>query len=372
MKSFPGTIGNPFDLILRKLEKVEQITILLFFPGILLFSLVMGRLDGLTSLCLLGFICLDWLFVAALPGFKKSFGPVKPVVLQLAILRGLVMLILPFLPSLVLQVIGTALLIWGFWIEPHTIQVTHQTYETEKIPTGQVIHLLQISDLHIEKNTRRENQLSELIQTLRPDLICFTGDILNLSYLDNPTAHNQARDVLSKWHAPQGIFAVSGSPAVDLPDIFDSLIAGTNVHRLNNTCAVVQKKDGPTLNILGVTCSHVPHQDVPTAENLLSGVDADHLNILLYHSPDVAPALSTSGIDLQLSGHTHGGQVRLPFLGALVTGSLYGRAFQRSGRYELGKLTLYISRGIGMEGAGAPRVRFLCPPEIIDWEIKGK
>jgi predicted MPP superfamily phosphohydrolase len=73
---------------------------------------------------------------------------------------------------------------------------------------------------------------------------------------------------------------------------------------------------------------------------------------------------------MQLSGHTHGGQVRLPFYGALFAASLYGKAFE-SGRRQLAGLTLYVTRGIGMEGGGAPRVRFLCPPEIILWEVDG-
>jgi len=73
---------------------------------------------------------------------------------------------------------------------------------------------------------------------------------------------------------------------------------------------------------------------------------------------------------LQLSGHTHGGQVRLPVYGALYAASLYGKRFE-SGRRQVGDLTLYVTRGIGLEGKSAPRVRFLCPPEIILWEING-
>jgi len=69
-----------------------------------------------------------------------------------------------------------------------------------------------------------------------------------------------------------------------------------------------------------------------------------------------------------LSGHTHGGQVRIPIWGAFFTGSLYGRKLQ-SGMYRIHDTLLYISRGIGLEGMGAPRVRFLCSPEIIEWKI---
>jgi hypothetical protein len=71
-----------------------------------------------------------------------------------------------------------------------------------------------------------------------------------------------------------------------------------------------------------------------------------------------------------LSGHTHGGQVRIPGMGAVYPSSLYGKRFE-AGRYLLDRMTLYVSRGIGMEGLGAPRVRFLCPPEITLWEISG-
>jgi predicted MPP superfamily phosphohydrolase len=86
--------------------------------------------------------------------------------------------------------------------------------------------------------------------------------------------------------------------------------------------------------------------------------------ILLYHDPDLAEAAAKAGIGLYLAGHTHGGQVRLPLIGPLFTNSRYGRRFA-AGRFGLGAMTLIVSRGIGLEGAGAPRLRFLCPPEVV-------
>jgi predicted MPP superfamily phosphohydrolase len=69
-------------------------------------------------------------------------------------------------------------------------------------------------------------------------------------------------------------------------------------------------------------------------------------------------------VDLYLAGHTHGGQIRLPLFGAVFTASAYGKRYEQ-GHYSVGDTTLYVSRGIGMEGMGAPRARFLCPPEIV-------
>jgi predicted MPP superfamily phosphohydrolase len=93
-------------------------------------------------------------------------------------------------------------------------------------------------------------------------------------------------------------------------------------------------------------------------------VPADGYSLLLYHSPDLAEAAAEAGVDLYLAGHTHGGQVRLPFYGAIITMSAYGKRFE-AGQYRVGATTLYVSRGIGMEGLRLPRVRFLCPPEIV-------
>jgi hypothetical protein len=122
-----------------------------------------------------------------------------------------------------------------------------------------------------------------------------------------------------------------------------------------------------TLELIGIGCTHRPFEDRRPLERLLS---TERFTVLLYHSPDLAPDAAELGVDLMLSGHTHGGQIRLPGFGALVTSSLYGKAFEM-GRYQQDGLTLYVTRGLGMEGSGAPRFRLLCPPEVVLWEIDG-
>jgi predicted MPP superfamily phosphohydrolase len=92
--------------------------------------------------------------------------------------------------------------------------------------------------------------------------------------------------------------------------------------------------------------------------------------ILLYHTPDLAEAAAAAGVDLYLAGHTHGGQIRLPWYGALTTSSAYGKRFE-AGLYQVDLMSLYVSRGIGLEGLRLPRARFLCPPEIIVIDMIG-
>ena len=127
---------------------------------------------------------------------------------------------------------------------------------------------------------------------------------------------------------------------------------------------------------MGLRCTHKPFVDGPRLRAVLAAARqpappaSPPFTVLLYHTPDLAPEAAEAGVDLQLSGHTNAGQVRLPGYGALYAASLYGKSFE-SGRIEQDELTLYVTRGIGMEGKGAPRVRFLAPPEIILWELCG-
>ena len=127
---------------------------------------------------------------------------------------------------------------------------------------------------------------------------------------------------------------------------------------------------GQRLTIIGVTCVHYIHDDALSMREAVQHTPSDRFRLLVFHSPDIAPQAAEAGVDLYVCGHTHGGQVRLPLYGALVTSSRLGKRFEM-GRYKLDHMTLYVSRGIGLEGAAAPRARFLCPPEVILWTLKG-
>jgi predicted MPP superfamily phosphohydrolase len=364
-KPLPGHAGNPFDVFLHTFAKIEKVPVLLFALVLLILALLPRLTHPLTMLVLWAFMLGDWLLLWLLPKAGKSFGPSKPPVLLLSVMRALLgWLPLPYL--LAIQSVGTILVIHGFWIEPFRLFLTRQTLASPKWRETHPLRILHLGDLHVERISDRERQLTGTINAIKPDLILFSGDILNLSYLKDPLAWEDARTVLGSWEAPLGVFGVMGSPAVDLPDIFPELVKGLKIRWLfDEKVSVIVGQT--TLDIIGISCTHNPQQDIETLKTCQP--DGNHLTILLYHTPDLAPLANQVGIDLQLSGHTHGGQVRLPVIGALITAEINGKRFE-AGHYKLNGLTLYVTRGIGMEGAGAPRVRFLCPPEIILWEIQ--
>ncbi len=312
------------------------------------------------------FFFTDWALLAALPRAGRSYGPPKPAALMLAVLRmSPAWLPLPW--NILAQIAGTALVVYGFWIEPQRISVTRQSLTTAKFKPSRALRVLHLSDLHVERMTARERQLLDLVRELAPDLIVFTGDFLNIAFLNDPDTRRETRALLKELHAPLGVYAVTGSPAVDRGEAIAPLLKGLPIRWLRNE-RVTLEYEGAKFDLIGMACTHKPFEDVKILDALVPD-KPERLAMLLYHSPDLAPEAASRGIDLQLSGHTHGGQVRLPFIGALYTASLYGKVFE-AGRYAVNGMTLYISRGLGMEGAvGAPRVRFLCPPEIVLWEI---
>jgi predicted MPP superfamily phosphohydrolase len=364
---FPGTTGNRFDVILRTASWIQSIPAIIFAALLFLLAIPFTRAYLPYTFILWGFYLVDWALLASLPRAGRSFGPAKPPVLILAVLRGFVALLPPFL-ALALEIIGAGLVVYGFWIEPQRLTVTHQKLVSPKLHTSRPLRVLHLGDLHVERVTARERRLNELVLALQPDLILFSGDFINLSYLRDPLAWEAARSVIREWNAPLGVYAVTGSPAVDLTDVVPKLLQGMSIHWLNDQKVTISYHDNQ-IDLVGVSCSHKPFVDGPNLRSVAAKVDG-RFTILLYHSPDLAPQAAELGIDLQLSGHTHGGQVRLPGFGALFTGSLYGKRFE-AGRIKVKEMVLYVTRGIGLEGEGAPRVRFLCPPEIILWEING-
>ena len=107
------------------------------------------------------------------------------------------------------------------------------------------------------------------------------------------------------------------------------------------------------------------HEALQTIKRLENDPTEDEIRILMSHRPDSALALTPhSRIDLIVAGHTHGGQVQIPFIGPLITFSKVPRSIAAGGLHEMNGNLMYVSRGLGWEHGQAPRIRFLCPPEI--------
>jgi predicted MPP superfamily phosphohydrolase len=270
-----------------------------------------------------------------------------------------------------LQLSGTAVYLWGSVHEPFALDASYRSIESSGLPAHTLpIRLLHLSDLHVERLTQREARLLELIEQAQPDLIVITGDYLNLSYVDDSVARAEVRKVLAKINAPYGVYATLGSPPVDRRETTPSLFEGLPIRLLRDEVAVLQFADGRTLSLIGMDCDHDLQGDARIFQNLIKLTPPDSAKVLLYHSPELMPVVKNYPVDLYLCGHTHGGQIRAPLYGAILTSSALGKQYEM-GPYMEQNTTLYISRGIGLEGLSAPRMRLLCPPEIILFTLSG-
>jgi len=332
------------------------------------------------------FTLTDALILAALPRWGLSFGPVAPQLFTLELPRLTVAVLaapaavwlgpeVALAGVAILNLAASLALLWGTLVEPQRLSLVHLSLDGGPLPPeSPPVRLLHISDLHVERLTRREDRLVQIVRRLAPDLILLTGDYLNLSYTDDPVAHAEARRLLTALSPPDaplasgGVYAVLGSPPVDRNSA--SLFDGLPIRLLRDEVVTVNLGQGRRLALLGLDCSHDPVRDAQRLAALATQAPPDAFRLLLYHSPELMPVAPEFGINLYLCGHTHGGQVRLPLYGALITSSKLGKRFEM-GHYRLEDTHLYVSRGVGLEGMSAPRVRFLCPPEVTLFSLNG-
>jgi predicted MPP superfamily phosphohydrolase len=324
----------------------------------------------------------DWLLLWCLPHTGRSFGPIGPQlfvmtgpcvgVVILGMLLGLINPAIGLWAFIILQLAGTLFYLWGMVKEPFALSMTRRTIKSPYLPSNTPpIRLLHLSDFHVERLTRREAHVLKLIEEANADLIVITGDYLNLSYVNEPIARDEVRKVLAKIDAPYGVYATLGSPPVDPRDTTPSLFDGLdNIRLLRDEVAVLDLDQGRTLALLGMDCEHDLDMDAEAFKKLVELAPPDSMRVLLYHSPELMPQVQQYPVDLYLCGHTHGGQVRVPGYGAILTSSALGKQYEM-GPYVENETTLYISRGIGLEGLSAPRIRLLCPPEIILFTLEG-
>lgn len=379
----PGYTSRPLHIALLLTDLLGRVHPLILTPVWLALAAGAGwawsRVDLAPTVAIvsLAFTIADMASLMLLPHLKRSYGPPTPPQLGLAVVRTILTVTLgllwPTLPSLwltaALQFTIFAVATYATWIEPFRLGVTQATLHSPKLNGHAPLRLLHISDLHVERITARERGLLALVEELTPDVIVLTGDYLNLSRVHDTQSHADARYLLTCLHeiAPVPIYAVTGSPPVDRAGVVPSIFDGLPVTWLMDEIKELHV-NGHVLQIIGLHCTRERRLDGPRLRKLLDGNAGDAFTLLLYHSPDLMPVAAEMGIDLYLCGHTHGGQIRLPLFGAVITSSDFWKRYEM-GRYEEGNTTLYVSRGLGMEGKGAPRARFLAPPEIIFWTL---
>lgn len=260
--------------------------------------------------------------------------------------------------------------------EPNAVRLETVNLVSPKLSSSAGIRIVQLSDLHISRLGLREKRVLGMVQSAAPDLILLTGDLVG-----RPRATAAVREFLSRLQANEGVFAVASDS--DERNNISSLLEGTGVRLLHDEALTVGARQGgpfvipagpisgegvapgqPRIQVVGITGRRANFRRAFTS------VKADEFTAVIGYSPWARHSVTSA--DLLLVGQNHGGQISLAALRDRFISHLGGDPSHPKGLYREGNLTMYVSRGVGMEGNDAPRIRFLVPPEVTLIVVQGE
>lgn len=260
--------------------------------------------------------------------------------------------------------------------EPNAVRLNTVHLTSAKLTSSDRMKIVHLSDLHITRLGIRERHALRLIKSASPDIILLTGD-----FLGRPTAAAQVQKFVSQLRAKEGVFAVPSDG--DARNNVFNLLEGTGVRLLQNEGLSIEPRglrahttrqgtvvgSGvhpalPPVRIVGL------REEKPNARRALAGANAEEFTVVMSHSPWTLHSVPSA--DLFLAGQNHGGQIGVSPLRESFISHLGGDPAYPGGLYREGNLTMYVSRGVGMEGNDAPRIRFLARPEVTLIVVRGE
>lgn len=255
--------------------------------------------------------------------------------------------------------------VYASLIEPYRLQVETIDLVSDKVTSP--FTLLHLSDIQSGAVGRYERNVFARIQQLQPDLIIHTGDLLHpFMYKDLSREKTKIAQLFRTLDPPYGIYNVIGDVDRHIePQVFEQA-AGVVTLQDEDRRIVMQ---GAAVRLLGLSRSSSRRGNRPLIEQWHRQYD-DALTIVFGHAPDYVLEILHLDIDLCLAGHTHGGQIRIPFIGPLVTLSRIPKEWAMGYR-TVNNLRINVSAGIGAEHSGQlPPIRVNCPPTMTLFTIR--
>lgn len=273
--------------------------------------------------------------------------------------------------GLVLLVLVAILVVWIIWGNT-ALMLSEYTIYSSKLPEAfSGFRIVQVSDLHNAQIGNDNSKLLEMIQIAQPDIIVITGDLIDSWKTDLDVAI----DFVGSAAQIAPCYYVTGNHEARIAE-YDTLkkyLLERGITVLDDTAHTIQYQDSE-ISIIGINdpsfyAYYLIGDEEASIENSLNsiGIEKDQFQVLLSHRPEFFSVYENYGIDLVFSGHAHGGQFRLPFLGGLYAPNQGILPQYDAGLYQAGNTSMVVSRGIG--NSLFP-FRFNNRPEIIAIELK--
>ncbi|MBN1038241.1 MULTISPECIES: metallophosphoesterase [unclassified Clostridium] len=273
-----------------------------------------------------------------------------------------------FITIILIPAICFGIFAYSIYVEPNLLSVKNiEINNSSNIKNEDTIKIAQISDIHLGEyyTIDKLEKLVNKVNSQNADIIVFTGDLFdNVSKFEDTS---KVAPILKKLNAKIGKYAIYGNHDYGggAKNIYKNVMEDSGFKILVNDQANVKLDSGKTISILGLDDALLGNPDV---EKTVRNIKESNYNLLLLHEPDLSDKFVSYNIDLILAGHSHGGQVKIPFLGEIVTPPLAEK--YKDGLYNFNtqrNTQLYVNSGIG--NTKMP-FRFMNVPEVSIFEIK--
>lgn len=262
-----------------------------------------------------------------------------------------------------------ALLFYAIKIEPYKLTVRTIKLNGTKIKTP--LRIVHVSDIQSDIVGSYENKVFNTIRLLKPDIVIDTGDIIQTPSINKRKENLEMLINLFESIKPKyGIYNVIGN----VPGDKEALLMDTSFITLENESVIIEH-NGTNINILGL--NYQTSTSIEKSKEVITQwynkTKQNEIKIVIGHSPNYILDITDLKIDICLAGHTHGGQIKIPFIGPIIRKSELPRKWA-SGFNKINNTSLNVSNGIGTDNYIAsryriPPIRFNCPPELIVIEI---
>ena len=254
------------------------------------------------------------------------------------------------------------------------LETTHYTYAAEQLGADlEGYRIVQISDLHNAKFGKNNQKLVDRIRECAPDMIALTGDLVDSNHTDVDRAVQFVDEIVKICP----VYYVTGNHEYwleksEYDELMDGLI-GAGVVILDDQVVEISRGDAK-FRLVGLDDKSLADGTLGTLLNNTHNVvhedsDEREFTVVLAHEPQYLARYASSGVDLVLSGHAHGGQFRLPFVGGIVAPDQGFLPGYTAGEYYMNGTEMIVSRGLG--NSVIP-VRLFNYPEIVCVELVGK
>lgn len=270
--------------------------------------------------------------------------------------------------TFLLIIILCSIFLYSRYINTKGLKVKEYSVVDSKLPNNFYgLKIVQISDIHYKVTTDYDDlkKIVNEINLLKPDIVILTGDLFDENITYDQNDFNDLTEILKSIDYNIQKYAIKGEDDLKF-DNWENIISDSNFKNINNSYELVFSNGIEPILLIGIESNYENNNIEETLNNIYSEINLEYnFSILVIHEPDIIDYIDYSKFNLILAGHSHNGQIVIPFIGGIIKDK-YAKKYYKD-YYELNNTKLYISSGIG---TSKYKFRFLNKPSINLYRLR--